>query len=386
MQPKTMKILVVATVAFVVLAVLFQQLGGPGGGGSKLPERIAPGLADRLNDVAEIEITGPDGSLDLTKAGEGWAVASKDGYPAEFETVKQLLVGLAELAPREQKTADPARYARLGLGDPGEGSDSLGVSLSAADGSVVAGFVLGLEVNSGSTAQRYVRTVGEAQSWLAEGRIDAPTDAMRWVDTSVTQIARDRVTRVTITHPDGEVVSLAKEQGGTSFVLESVPEGRVPKAAGQVGAPASALGYLRFEDVRAGEDLTDEVGEPVIAVYETTDGLTVTVRTWQLDGKVWASFTAEGAAAAKPEGEGESGGEPPAGPDAASEAEELNGKLAGWLYAVPQYQADSFRRRLVDLTDEQPEPAEDPAAEEPEAGDEPGFEPRLDAADEPGGG
>lgn len=397
MNAKTLKILVVVTLVCVLAAFALQKLGDPGAGEPGLPERVVPGLADQLNDIAAIELTGGAGSVSLARSDEEWTVASKDGYPAKFETVKQLLIGLAEFAPRERKTADSERYGRLGLADPGEGSDSLGVKLANADGSTIAEFVLGEQVNSGAKQQRFVRVAGDDQSWLAEGRIDAPTDAVGWLDTSITQIARDRITRVAITHPDGEVVSIAREQGGTNYTLETVPEGRSAKSAAEVGAPTSALAYLRFDDVRAGDSMTDEAGEPVIAVYDTADDLRVTVRTWQLDGKTWASFAAEsmaepaepGAGPPSDEAAGKRAATPPAEipADPQAEVDALNSKLTGWLFSIPEYQAKSFRKRLTDLTDE-PEPVEDEAAggRPADGDDEPVFIPTRDAADDPAGG
>lgn len=391
MNTKVLKVLVVLTLVAVFAAFAMQRLGGGGGGaGADLPDRIAPDLSAKLNDIAGIEITSGAETLTLAKAGDDWTVASKGNYPAKFETVKQLLVGLAELAPTERKTADPARYGRLGLGAPGEGSDSLGVKLTGSDGSTVADFVLGEQVDTGAKPQRFVRLASDDQSWLAEGRLDAPTDPMRWLDTSVTQIPRDKITRVTITHPDGEVVSIAKEQGGANYTLETVPEGRTPKSAGEIGAPASALGYLRFDDVRAGDSLTDQAGEPTLAVYETTDGLRVTVSTWELDGKTWASIRAEPAQPAQPAhtqdapAEGGDAATPTPAPDSDPQADaaKLNDKLRGWLFAIPDYQAKSFRKRAADLTDAPPEP-EQPA---PTEGGEQPAAPSLDAVDKPAGG
>ena len=390
MNAKTLRILVIATLVCVAAAFAFQKLGAPGSGQADLPDRVAPGLAARLNEVAAIEITGAEGALRLARAGEEWTVASKDGYPAKFEIVKQLLVALAELAPRERKTTDPERYTRLGLADPGASSESLGVTLAAADGSEIAGFILGEQVDAGGKPQRFVRTAGDPQSWLAEGKIDAPTDAMRWLDAAITQIARDRVTRVTITHPDAEVVSLAREQGGTNYTLETVPEGRTPKPAGEVGAPASALAYLRFDDVCAGGGTDGQAGDPVVAVYETADGLRVTVRTWEVEGKWWATFDAEAIAEpTAPAGESPEDEAPSADPaaDPQAEADTLNAKLSGWLFSIPEYQAKSFRKRLADLTEE-PQPTEDAAEGDLLAPppDRPASVPSLDAVDPPKGG
>lgn len=441
MNAKALKILLLVTVACVAAAFVFQQFSRPGRHAEELPERVVPDLTDRLNDIASIDITSGVETLKLRHDGGQWVLPDKGGYPAKFETVKSLLVGLADLQPRERKTANPELYDRLGLADPGEGSESLGVKLGAADGSAVADLVLGSQVNQGSTQQRYVRAVGDPQTWLAEGRIDAPTDPNRWLDTSITQIPRDRITRVTITQPDGRAVSIAREQGGTDFTLETpVPEGRTPKSAGQIGAPAGALAGLRFDDVHQGDQPPADMNatDPVVTVFETTDDLRITVRSWQADGKTWATLHAE--AIAKPaetksgetkseetkseetkaedaskadagepadakndsdkgdSGSADNADQPAKGDATASDtaepkpesaqdrADTLNAKLVGWLFSIPQYQAGLLRKTIDDLTDA-PKPAENDAQPDAQPGDQPlqGI-PGLDAADKPDGG
>lgn len=400
MNAKTLKLLLVATLVVVAGAFAARRFGSSAGRAPELPEHIAAGLSDRLNDVAAIEIASKGKVLDLARKGDDWVVASSAGYPAKFEAVKQILVALADLKPRERKTADPSLYARIGLDEPAEASDAVAVTLRDASGGEVAKLILGNEVAEGGASQRYVRLASDPQSWLAEGRTNPSIDPLQWMDRDLMRVPRDRITRVTITHPDGEVVQIEREQGGTNYTLTNPPEGRSPKGAGEIGAPSSALAYLRFDDVRKADDPGFEPGEPTKAVYETGDGLRVTVTTWKVDDKTWAAFAAESvvpppessappadggdAAPATPEGGQPGASEPPA---TEKEAADLNARLAGWLYQIPEYQAASFRKHLSDLTEEA-KPASPPGAGAPAPGDEdaPLFVPTIDAKDpDPGG-
>ncbi|MBK7403986.1 MAG: DUF4340 domain-containing protein [Phycisphaerales bacterium] len=415
MNAKTLKILLVATVVVVVGAFAAQRFGSAGAKPPELPERVVPGLSDKINDVASIDIASKGKSVSLSRRDGEWVVASAAGYPARFESVKSALVELADLKPRERKTTDSARYARLGLGDPTEENDAVSVELKDASGGQIARVILGNEVAGGSSSQRYVRVASDPQTWLAEGKASPATDPMQWVDRELIRIPRDRVTRVTITHPDGEVVRLEREQGGSNYTLADLPEGRTPKGAGELGAPASALAYLRFDDVRRADAPGMELGDATDAVYETTDGLHLTVKTWQVDGKTWASFVAEYVAPPTPEQPepaaagsdaakdtaAEAGGEKPkeAGDDAdksaatQKEASDLNSKLGGWLYQIPEYQAASFRKHLADLTEEAkaeapvPEAAPGANAWPTDNGeDEPVIVPSLESKDPDSGG
>ena len=63
-----------------------------------------------------------------------WAVAEKDGYPADVEKVRQTLISLAEARIVEPKTANPDFYDRLGVeGVEDEAAGGLAVMLTGAD-------------------------------------------------------------------------------------------------------------------------------------------------------------------------------------------------------------------------------------------------------------
>ncbi|HCT3879995.1 TPA: hypothetical protein OTT26_004958, partial [Pseudomonas aeruginosa] len=53
--------------------------------------------------------------------GKDWTLASKDGYPASGETIRQLLRSLADARLLEEKSASPENRERMGLSDQGKG-------------------------------------------------------------------------------------------------------------------------------------------------------------------------------------------------------------------------------------------------------------------------
>ncbi|MGV8481486.1 DUF4340 domain-containing protein, partial [Pseudomonas aeruginosa] len=56
--------------------------------------------------------------------GKDWTLASKDGYPASGETIRQLLRSLADARLLEEKSASPENRERMGLSDQGKGQAS----------------------------------------------------------------------------------------------------------------------------------------------------------------------------------------------------------------------------------------------------------------------
>jgi hypothetical protein len=84
-------------------------------------EPSGPVLALKQNDlnaVTRLQIFKGDGShVTLTRDATRWVVAERN-YPADTGQVRKLLLDLSALQIEEQKTSDPALYAKLGVEDP----------------------------------------------------------------------------------------------------------------------------------------------------------------------------------------------------------------------------------------------------------------------------
>lgn len=391
MKPKVLVNLLVVTGVLVLVAAIVPRLGkGPAKG--ELPERLLPTLKDRINDITSITVTSGGQSTIVERRDKAWVIPAKGAYPARFETVKEALLGLDELVPLEAKTANPELYARIGVQEPGEGAPSTRLTLANADGAEIASVILGDEVVEGGDPKRYARVAGQDRAFLAAGRVHAPIDPMAWIDTELLRIGRDRVSRITIRHPDGETIELVRDATGANYTLQGVPEGREPKTPGEISAAAGSLNYLRFEDVRSMESPGFELDEPVLAAYELSNGVRLMVTLWAHEGMHWASFEAEGPAApiqptdASPTEDPSTAGEPTTDDptaEARKEAGELNAKLRGWVFSIPSYQAETMRKRMADLT-QAPAASEDALPENPP--ESPSFLPTLDAADDPAPG
>ncbi len=353
MNSRSLTVLAVLTAIVVAAAIASHTLrsGGRAPGLDTADRRLFPGLEERINEVESVSVESGGEALEIRRRDGRWTVESLDGYPAKFEEVKSLVLSVAALEIAERKTADPSRHARLGLEPPGGGRSSRLVSLIDGAGTSLAGLIIGSEAGSGGTNLVYARRADEDQTWLVRGKVDAITDPMRWVDTSVVSIPRARVKRVSIAHPDGETVTIARPDATTAdFAVQDLPEGMTHGTATQVNAIADGLSFLRMEGVRAaGVDPTDPAS-PVVATFETFDGLVVEVRTWDDSGTVRATLAARANDAERVEAsEGETG--------AVEEAEALTARLQGWVFDLPRFAGDRLRRRLADVTQRQ-EPQE----------------------------
>lgn len=370
MKTHTIALVCFIAAALAVAAIMVTSRSAPDAAPTEgLGEPVLPALATRLNDIAEVRITRPSGVLTFRRDQKGWTLAEKEGYPAKGENLRSMLIGLAGLRTAEPKTSNPELYSRIGVQDPaapGRGSVADAdpatqptlVTIADSSGQVVGSVIIGTQ-KWGATPEVYIRRTGEPQSWLARGesgRVDVPWDAMAWIDRTILNIPREKWKSVTVTHTDGETVRVMKaDTTQANFFIESIPEGRElssPTAGESLGG---VFASLTLDDVRSAASLdTERLAGATRTVGVTFDGLIVTARTLEQDGKQWAVFEA---AAEKPD----------ESPEVARQSDELNTKLTGWAFAIPQFKSKAMLTRWADVL--KPLPAPEPATGESDAGE-----------------
>lgn len=341
MRTRTLGILALVTVLIVVGAWLTSERG------SYTPrlaenERLFPALEGRVNDVAEIEIASGDPSITLAKTDAGWTDTSRGGYPVRFEPVKQLLVMLAEAEVLQEKTSDPADFARLGVAEPsaGDGEGTL-VALRDASGETIASAVLGTLRQLGDA--RFVRRIEDDQVLLVDGRLDVNARSATWLDREVIRLDRDTVADVTVVRPDGQTFTIQRgPEGGPALVLLDIPEGRELNAQSMLSRVAYALSYVDLEDVKPAKELNvAELPTPLLASYTTTDGLEIGASVFTDDKDTWTTFKVGAIAPADATAPT---------PEAIARAEKLAGRLEGWAYKLGPTTTLAWDTTLTDLT------------------------------------
>ncbi|GAB4384739.1 MAG: hypothetical protein Kow0022_08250 [Phycisphaerales bacterium] len=312
--------------------------------------RVFADLMDRVNDVRLIVIRDGQGDLQIEQRDGRWVVPDKADMPADEAKVRQLILRLAELEAVEPKTSNPELYARIGVEDPGPGASSTLLTLSDADGGPLASLILGKTEWRNGRQMRYARKPGEAQSWLVVFESDTGTDGMAWVDKQLTRIDGSRVQSLTITRSDGEEMGLSKSSREQAhFDVAPIPEGRELRSEGAADPLARGLQQLNFEDVRPSGG--PRTGPESVFVFQTFDGLVVTMSVDDEDGSHWAILTADGT------------GEVADPDELAMLKERFNGrefKIATWAF-------NNLNKSVKDLLKPlpTPEPEEDDSEEPP---------------------
>jgi hypothetical protein len=326
------------------------------------------GLLDKLNDVARVELRSAKTQTTLKRDDDKWTIANRDNFPADPAAVKRLLLGLADLQIVEAKTSLPDSYGRIGVADPGDGSDSLEIDVYGSKDDKIVAVIVGHGRDNGQQSQRYVRRAGEAQSYLVNGKLDGTSDPITWLDARIADVDTARVQRIEITPGDGPQVVITKSKPKDNFFeLQNVPAGKVARSKALVSSLGALLLDLRFNSVVSAARFS--AAKPLRrSTVQTFDGLVAHIDEFEADGKTYARFdfsydaalvqagAAQDAAAAKQAAEpppvpGTEAAQPAATAKESVEQEvaRLKARTAPWAYELPDYKMRMLSKRLDDL-------------------------------------
>lgn len=294
-------ILALAAAVAVGLAALLASQRAPEPEGSLLAGPVLPGLSDRLNDVTGIRIVqaGDQPVLTLARSGDGWTVAERDGYPANTGKVRTALLNLAESKVVQAKTADPERYAQLGVEDI-DGPAAAGVRIElAGEGMDPVALIVGNYAGQQGEGT-YVRRPGEAQSLMAAGNLVPERQVGAWLRREITDIPSSRIQQVELVEGDGRPLRVFKDgPDDANFQVADVPRGRVLQSDVVANGLGSTLSGLTLDDVaRAGAGIPDGVTRHR-ATYTLFDGVVLALDGYQSPadeqgnaGAAWISIEA----------------------------------------------------------------------------------------------
>lgn len=355
MNAKQLALLTLVTAVVCVLAILSLRNDPLAQARGAADEKLFEGLLERVDDVAAFTIHQAGSTLEIERGDDEWVLSDRGGYPVQFERVKSNILSIAQLEVVESKTAKPERHAELGLEEPSLAAPmSTRIVLRDAAGAELADVIIGTQQYS-QPPRVFVRRGGEDQTWLCEvqRRFDLTGNLLSWVDRTLVRVARDRIARVDVTHPDGEVVTVvATDEAGDAWELLGIPDGRELEVSTSPGEFGSFLNYLTFDDFAPADEVDFNATLGAVARFETRDGLVVHLHTTEreVDGEpatTWCraefSTTDDADAAVVPE------------------ASELQGRVGPWAFQLPAYRATQLLRRMETLLAEPEEETAGPA-------------------------
>jgi hypothetical protein len=337
MRPRSTAIIVGLAIASLIGAIAVST-GQAGRTALARGERLVPGLAERLEQVAAIEIATGGATIRLARQGTNWVLPDLAGYPARIEAVRQALVAVAAFETIEPRTRSADLYSRLGLEDPAEGRQGTRLTLRDAGNAVLADLVLGKRrsppVSAGAAPDGqqmlYLRRAGDPQTFLALGTIDIRPTALEWAERQIANFSLNDLVRVELT-PGGDhpAYVMVKPTGTGDLVPEAIPDGKEVKSRFEANAQGRTLEVLQFEAViRRPATLPAPRAQ---GVYRFESGLAVTLALVDHEGALWATLAAEG--------EG---------------AEPHNTTWRPWLYRLPDWKRDQVTTPLDQILRDKP--------------------------------
>jgi hypothetical protein len=363
---------------------------------------LVPGLKAAINDIKTLTIKGAENAVIVTlkRTDSGWVVAEKSDYPADMAKVREYLLKLADATLAEAKTTVKESYPKLGVEDL-DSKDAKGALLEIEGLAQPARVIIG-NFNGRGGEGTFVRIAGQAQSWLAKGNLTVDKVAANWLQRDIVDLQSSRIASVEIT-TGGKTLRVFKNAAGdANYQVADVPKGRELSSEFVANGLASVLSGLRFDDVLSGAQNPPEGAKAYDVVYRGFDGLDVSAKAWESDGKDYAQFSAafdearagamidadqakakaeyeakkaeaeaaaQAASAAAKDGAEATPAAPPAAPmpeaplavtDAAKdradrlaalrkEAETLNTTFQGWTFVLPNYKFANMNKTMDDL-------------------------------------
>ncbi len=312
----------------VIASAVWMSSRNQSGGDSIAGTKVLPGLGSSVNDVTEVRITKSDRTqATLDRKATDWIVAQR-GYPADSGKLRKLLLDLGSLQAVERKTAMARNYPVLGVESVTQ-PKATGARIDIVSAGKTWSLIVGNSVDGNDC---YVRVADAAQSLLASPLIMVDADPKLWLDPTILDIAPGRVSEVDEQPAKGPAFSAARDKNTQpDFTVHGVPRGRALSGADAADTMGSALSALTLTDVAKAAAPPNGTGLSH-AAFKTFDGLEIDISGYKQAANGYIEVTARAA-----------------GKSADSEAQQINSRVQGWDYQVPDYRYDEIFQSLDGL-------------------------------------
>ncbi len=320
---------------------------------------LIPNLSENLNSITKFTVKNASDSLltSVSKSEKGWVVDNRAGYEANVKEVRDVFTTLSEAKLVEAKTSNPDNYPRLGVEDI-NASDAQGVLVSIEGLPNPVAIIFGNDGSSGKNTQ-FVRNEREEKSWLINKKINFGRDTTDWLQKNLLDIPPERINTIQIRHPDGAIINISNT-GNAAYEFEldaTAPEGKKISES-EIYQVANALSSLQLRDVISLDTLNKDAIEPIVTIFKTFDGLTITTAShtsdvepfFTIDVKFNSEDVDESVANSNSENESTSNSTLLSDPTVAEEfANSSKSKLTGWGYFFPTITKDALTKKLDDF-------------------------------------
>ena len=308
-----------------------------------------PDLLQQSNQVTKAIIKDRESTTTLKKDGDQWRIVEKNEYPASTEKVRELVLGLARLQRLEAKTNNPELYAKLEVNDINEpeSSSKLVQLMNDSDKDLAVLIVGKNKATQGGTSKRqlYVRTPGDAQSWLVEGLMPVLGNTTDWLDKAIIKPEVGEIRSVTVDNADDSFVVSRESAEATDFTLQELGPDEEVESQYTVNQIAQSFKELRLEDVKSKSSFDLSSTETSRAILESFDGAQIELdihnKGEQVFGQLHASHIESNESDQVATG------------SVLEKVKQWNAIWDKWIYELPSYQVENILVKKEDLIKEE---------------------------------
>jgi hypothetical protein len=283
MKRQQVYLLLGAALVLAIAGTVFQIVRSSGWKGEATG--LQPFAKLPVNSVEKLVIKSSKDSVTLQKVSDIWTVAERNGFPADFSKLRELMTSLWEFKVVRQLDVGPSQFDRLNIVAPGQGDHSgLELDLLDASGKSVKNLIFGKSLRGESSGDeeeegngRFVYDTSEKDKVYLSKESFSTIDASpkNWLDKEF--IKADRVKEVErAPSPDGEGWEVTKkdEKAGWELVDAKPGETLKPEAVASLGDFSPS-----FADVKPANAPDSETGldKPVTVNLTTFDGFKYTL-------------------------------------------------------------------------------------------------------------
>jgi hypothetical protein len=326
MTARRVTLLAAIGIVVIALAAWVSSRGRPGD--SIAGTKVLPGLESSLNDITQVRITKADRTqATLERKATDWIVGER-GYPADSGKLRKLLLDLGSLQAVERKTSIARNYPVLGVESVTQ-PKATGARIDIVSSSRTWSLIVGSSMDDNDC---YVRVVDSAQSLLASPLIMVDADPKLWLDPTIVDIAQSRVSEIDEQPAKGPGFGVSRDKTTQAdFTVHGIPRGRELSGADAADPMGSALSALTLTDVSKAAAPPTGTGLSH-AVFKTFDGLEIDLSGYEQANNGYIEVAARAAEKS-----------------ADSEAQQINSRVQGWDYQVPDYRFDEIFQSLDGL-------------------------------------
>ena len=211
MRGKTLTILLITLAVVAVAGVLLTRLKSSTPQDGSIGAPLLQGF--RVNDIAAIQMKSTQASAALVRRGNGWVVADRHDYPADFSRLTEMVRQFKDLKVGNRFEASEETLKRLGLKDPGDPSagaeeKALRVLLKDKDGTVIADIRLGKPRIAGDERGlpdgQYVRMGEDPTVFLVDKALNGySANPSTWLDKKLVEVQAEEVKKIACTDTSG---------------------------------------------------------------------------------------------------------------------------------------------------------------------------------------